>query len=487
LIVGVHNFYRWCDIIVDLEDTDTAEEIHPSYYDDSSPRYGMLWEQLSEIKKTTARDTALELKFSTKEGKKLVAVLRIEQKWLDKDEIQEISKELQDTKPEWSHVPRMFVVLKNLNKENLLNNFISLGITDIWFPFSETYLPPLHSTVLSKLLETQKLVLPRVFNLEDGTHCHLIDDDFDDDNFPKQLKEGTWVNYGGFGAVYKVKGSDVFALKRFRRGDTFPETRETMKYFESELKVLKMLDKDRRPDSHFVKLIGSYTAMKEIGLIMSPFAEGGDLAHFLSKIPDMPEKLPLLWSFFGCLSSALNHLQNELQIRHKDIKPQNILVHGNKVLFTDFGMAFYWGDVQHTTTKEEKRKTSLYCAPEAANNEYRHANSDVWSLGCVYLEMMTVLKKETVGGMTEFFDENGTKDRKFWNNQAAIGRWMKKLEGKGCLEETDKPFEWMNNMLVQNYEDRWEAEKLTKNIREFALGSTSGIALIGDCCIQKRP
>lgn len=180
--------------------------------------------------------------------------------------------------------------------------------------------------MLSKFTKAQKLVLPRVFNPEGGVHCHLIDDDLDEDNFPKQLKQPRYVATGGFGTVYEVQGSEAYALKRFSRGDTFPETRETMKYIESELKVLKRLGDDR--SRHFVKLIGSYTAPPEVGLIISPFADS-DLAEFLFRIPELPEKRPLLWTFFGCLSSALDHMHNTLDIRHKDIKPQNILVRGD--------------------------------------------------------------------------------------------------------------------------------------------------------------
>lgn len=75
LAVGVHNHRRWCDIVVDLKDDDTAQKIHPAYYlCDGSP---MLWKQLSEITKTTRRGMNIGIKFSINEGTELCAELTI--------------------------------------------------------------------------------------------------------------------------------------------------------------------------------------------------------------------------------------------------------------------------------------------------------------------------------------------------------------------------------------------------------------------------
>jgi serine/threonine protein kinase len=59
-----------------------------------------------------------------------------------------------------------------------------------------------------------------------------------------------------------------------------------------------------------------------------------------------------------------------------------------KVLITDFGTALDWSDDSGaTTTGRPGPITSLYAAPEVIAYERRNESSDIWSLGCVFLEM----------------------------------------------------------------------------------------------------
>ena len=75
LAMGIHNHKRWCDIIVDLKDDDTAEKIHPDYYVEGGGI--MLWKKLRKITKTTARGTKLRFKFLNRKGSELSAELTI--------------------------------------------------------------------------------------------------------------------------------------------------------------------------------------------------------------------------------------------------------------------------------------------------------------------------------------------------------------------------------------------------------------------------
>jgi serine/threonine protein kinase len=49
-----------------------------------------------------------------------------------------------------------------------------------------------------------------------------------------------------------------------------------------------------------------------------------------------PDKLTLLRSFYGCLANALHYVRS-MKIRHRDVKPENILVKSDQVYLTDFG------------------------------------------------------------------------------------------------------------------------------------------------------
>lgn len=130
----------------------------------------------------------------------------------------------------------------------------------------------------------------------------------------------------------------------------------------------------------------SYTDSRYIGLLISPVADC-DLKDFLTQDP-FPETRPiLLREFIGCLCSAVLYL-HENKCRHKDLKPGNVLIKGQSVLLTDFGLARDFSDRSRSTTVGRSGPyTPGYASPEVVASEPRNTSSDIWSLGCVYLDI----------------------------------------------------------------------------------------------------
>jgi len=102
------------------------------------------------------------------------------------------------------------------------------------------------------------------------------------------------------------------------------------------------------------------------------------------RIAGKPLELQVLQSFSFQLLRALAYL-NGLQVSHRDIKPQNILVDQQKLKLADFGSA---------KTLDGSPSSSYICsrwwrAPELvlAASEYS-TSVDWWSCGCVIAEMM---------------------------------------------------------------------------------------------------
>ncbi|KAF1941137.1 kinase-like protein, partial [Clathrospora elynae] len=145
--------------------------------------------------------------------------------------------------------------------------------------------------------------------------------------------------------------------------------------------------------------------IRYVGILMSPIADC-NLNQYLAK-PLSVHRASLLRTFFGCLAAAVNYLHQN-RVRHRDIKPQSILVKDHQVLITDFGISRDWTDLGQGTTAGSASKTPQYCAPEAAANQPRNTSADIWSLGCVFLEMWSILCGETLESLNAYFLKNGS-------------------------------------------------------------------------------
>ena len=80
---------------------------------------------------------------------------------------------------------------------------------------------------------------------------------------------------------------------------------------------------------------------------------------------------------------------HEHGVLHHDIKPSNILVTNKQVFYSDFGSSASMADNQAHKFRRWGF-SRIYAAPEVFHGDPRLA-SDIFSLGCVFLEMITVL------------------------------------------------------------------------------------------------
>ncbi len=229
---------------------------------------------------------------------------------------------------------------------------------------------------------------------------------------------------------------------------------------------------------HIVQLVKSYQRGNSYGILLKPAATT-DLKKLLTRYRkngfdydrDSEDrrrdrivlKRALLTSF-GCLGRGLAHIHG-CNIRHKDIKPANILYekasghHQARFLWADFGLAHDFGNSGNskTTSKSRHRYSPRYAAPEimeefearkargeieshisdevddddapeqstggpgSANGHGR--SSDIYSFGIVFLETLSHL---IMGGSELYNPGDFEKCMPGWKNIAGLQAWAKK-------------------------------------------------------------
>ncbi|PTB65090.1 lectin, partial [Trichoderma citrinoviride] len=76
MVVGVHNYVRWCDIVTSISPADTAGQILAMYYGAGEKEY-MRWKTLSEHSVRSAAGTSFRVWFEVGEGHRLTAKFSI--------------------------------------------------------------------------------------------------------------------------------------------------------------------------------------------------------------------------------------------------------------------------------------------------------------------------------------------------------------------------------------------------------------------------
>lgn len=141
------------------------------------------------------------------------------------------------------------------------------------------------------------------------------------------------------------------------------------------------------------------------------------------------KKIDLLRGYFVCLSQALSYLHGS-DVRHKDIKPENILIdESGSVILTDFGISRRFPKHTPHATNNERKFTRKYASPEIMKDEntFRDDPSDVFSLGCVFLEMATLLLGKTLDNLSDYYTtvvNESSREEAYHYNLGKVHSWI---------------------------------------------------------------
>jgi serine/threonine protein kinase len=201
---------------------------------------------------------------------------------------------------------------------------------------------------------------------------------------------------GMYGTVDKVEQSGrVYARKRI----IFSTGREPDKILHETQREFAILN--RLKHRHIIQVVKIFFCKKRLYIVMDQVADT-DMKQYLEKVDalgdgmekDSLRKTMQMWP--GCLIQAIDYL-HEMRVKHKDLKPANILIMAGQVLIADFGVSKDLIDEETTASKTdaELKGTPLYWAPEVdqmtQSVSYRRGRAvDIYALGCIFLEIATI-------------------------------------------------------------------------------------------------
>ena len=298
-------------------------------------------------------------------------------------------------------------ILSECQQKGLAENS-EIFIVDVYIPYKADQLPSLLEEITDPFRQRQRAFLG--LNIPEQHHRWIIADS-------KRYESVRGLAESRIDEV-DINGSKYVRKRTAKPSAIDPRDQECVaKSFWNEITCMK-----RCSQRHIVKFKESYTDETYFGIIMLPVAEC-NLRQFMEKdfVARMYDHYPLenferdLESFFGCLLTAMCYLRGK-EIRHRDIKPENILVKFNQdfssqptVLICDLGLAHDFSGERRDTTESNRQGTPRYKAPElVAPHRLPHKEeTDVWSLGCVFVELHTIISGFTLIQLFQTMSQDG--------------------------------------------------------------------------------
>ncbi|KAI8331532.1 kinase-like domain-containing protein [Chlamydoabsidia padenii] len=192
-----------------------------------------------------------------------------------------------------------------------------------------------------------------------------------------QYQLGNCIGKGQFGSVYRaldLTTGEVVAIKRIKLEDGELD-QEMMK----EVGILKTMS-----HVNVIQYLGFIRNRHHINIVLE-YAENGSLMSTLKSFGAFPEKL--VASFCIKILSGLDYLHDN-QVVHCDLKAANILTtKTGDVKLTDFGVSL---NLKIKAVDDQTVSgTPNWMAPEVIELKGASTKSDIWSLGCTLIELVT--------------------------------------------------------------------------------------------------
>jgi tRNA A-37 threonylcarbamoyl transferase component Bud32 len=136
---------------------------------------------------------------------------------------------------------------------------------------------------------------------------------------------------------------------------------------------------------HIVPVLATGEQNESLYIAMR-LVEGPDLRETLRRTSPLEPESAL--EIVGKVADALD-AAHRAGLVHRDVKPANVLLEGDRVYLCDFGLARHMASVSTLTTEGGFVGTIDYIAPEQIQGLKVDRRADVYSLACVLFECLT--------------------------------------------------------------------------------------------------
>lgn len=220
----------------------------------------------------------------------------------------------------------------------------------------------------------------------------LAGESWDDNKWMK----GALIGQGSFGCVYlalhAVTG-ELLAVKQVEapspgaNSQTDTRKKSMIEALKREISLLRDLR-----HANIVQYLGCSSSAEHLNIFLE-YVPGGSVQTMLNSYGALPE--PLVRSFVRQILNGLSYLHNR-DIIHRDIKGANILVDNKGTIkISDFGISKkleatnILNGANNNKNRPSLQGSVFWMAPEVVKQTSYTRKADIWSLGCLVVEMMT--------------------------------------------------------------------------------------------------
>src|ERR1700674_2992924 len=197
------------------------------------------------------------------------------------------------------------------------------------------------------------------------------------------FKTTDFLGQGAFGEVYRAVGETsgrVVAVKLLPLGALADAASKV-----ALLNEINTAQQIRHPNVVQLLFVNDGTSSALGPYAVMEYISGGSLANVLRAGTQIPlERAIDMMIAIVQGAKAINE-----KLIHRDIKPDNVLIEGSKLKIGDFGISkFVDESTRHYTFKGGQHRA--YMAPEGWENQANTILIDVYSVGLVFYEMLTL-------------------------------------------------------------------------------------------------